>query len=215
MNAPLARYLTRFSEVEPVAALSFDRAFSEPAFSEPAFDGPLASDPEEDLAERLAAAREEALAEAGADAASQVLALTASHQVALTDALVEARARWVADEGATHAALIGQAFTDLREDLSRRIAGALKPLLTAALVERAQAAVSEAIDHIVADPDHPVVTVRGPSDLLDGIKAARAEAQALERITYLTAAGVEIIVDAAGTHVETKLAAALAAIEEI
>ena len=205
MSAPLAPFLMRFSDREPVATFAFQPIADEPAN--------VVSDDE--IAERLEVCREETMAEAEAVASARLLALEETHQDALAAALTEARARWIADEGATHAALLGQAFADLREDLSRRVAIALKPLLTAALLERARAAIDEALDHIVADPDHPLVSVRGPSDLLDTIRAARAGTDALERIAYTPSDAVEITVDAAGTHVETRLAAALAVLEEI
>ena len=101
------------------------------------------------------------------------------------------------------------ALADLRELMCARLADALRPLLADVVVKRAVADLSEALDRLLADPSHPPVKVRGPGDLIEALKAARSEISGIE---YEAHDGIEITMTAEGSYVETRIAAAFAAL---
>ena len=205
MNAPLSRFLTRFTDDQPPVAVSFAEAEAEPTvtlgFGE--------------LQSRIDVVRETALRDADAKHAREIADLATSRDLAVKAAVAEARALWLADEGAAHAEKLAAAFAGLESNLSTWVANALRPLVATALVERACESVSDAIGHILADPEHPPVTVRGPADLIDVIREARADAGKTERVGYVATEAFEISVDAAGSHIETRLSASLSALRGI
>ena len=205
MNAPLSRFLTRFADGEAPTPVSFEIMAAAPTVT-------LGVD---ELQSRLDAARAAALRDVDARHANELADLAAARDLAVATAVAEARALWIVDESAAHAGKLASAFAVLESALSTRVAAALRPLLATALVEHACDAVREAIGHILADPEHPTVTVEGPADLIDMIRETRGKTGKTERVVYVASGALEITIDAAGSHVETRLAAALASLKEI
>ena len=217
MDAPLSLYLARFTvadgcdgapmapHVEPDQA-----ALERPGPPSPV--EPLVTLGIADLEARLAAARRSAMAEAAAAheaaAADAALAQAAETAAAIAVALAAARVEWAAGEGRAAAAGL-EAVATLRELLAAKVADVLRPLLAQALAERARIAVGVALDQILDDPDQPCLTVSGPADLLEAIRAARPAAGA---ISYVVADVPDVTVAARATHMETRLGAALAAL---
>ncbi len=202
MNAPLSRYLTSFAprDARELFLIAPPAAAAEPestSIIEPA-DSAL------DLALR------EARQEAERELAKANAALEATHAQAIEDALVAARADWAATNAEAIGISIDTAFARLREVLSDRLAAVLRPMLAEAILARTMEVLTQTIDQILADPDHPCLTVRGPSDLVEALRARAPESSGT---IYETADRVDVIVAAEGIHIETRLGHALAALD--
>ena len=197
MVSPLARHLTRFTpEISDVILAP------EPDLPEPQVTLAVA-----DLETRLHQARAHARAEALAESDRTIAQMTSDHQMAVANAVAAARADWVASQAADLDASCRAAVNDLRDLMCSRVADILRPVLDEAVTARALLGLSDAMDRLVADPSHPVLTIRGPGDLIAALKAARGETSG---VLYEDAATVEIKMTAEGALVETKLGAALA-----
>ena len=197
MVSPLARHLTRFTTEIPGAILA-----PVPAVAEPQVTLAVA-----DLETRLHQARGHARAEALAEADRTIAQLTSDHQLAIDTAVVAARAEWIAAQAATLEASCRAAFDELRDLLCSRVTNVLRPILAEAVTARVLASLSDAMDRLAADPSHPVVTIRGPSDLISALRAGRTESAG---VLYEDAETIEIKLLAEGSQVETRLGAALA-----
>ncbi len=211
MDAPLSLYLARFMATDDdlTAARRPDRASPMPT-EPPSPVEPLMTLTVAELEARLAAARRSALAEA-ASAHEAALAEAALARAADTAAAVAAaRGEWAAGEGKAAAAGL-EALATLRELLAAKVADVLRPLLARALAERARLALGVALDQILDDPDQPCLTVSGPADLLDAIRAARPATEREGRaIAYVVSEVPDVTVSARTTRIETRLGAALA-----
>ena len=199
MNAPLSRYLTSFAAAPPpepvvieVTALAPEQAL-----------GWVESDA--DIAMR------EALADAEACRDSELATLKNAHALELADAVVAARKDWTRDQGLVLAVQIDEALRGLKDTLSDRIADVLRPMLAETIVSRTVDALAETIDRIVADASHPCLTLRGPADLLDAIRAQRST---LDGITFEPADRTDVVLRADGLKIETRLGRALAMISD-
>ena len=200
MNAPIRHFLARFADAheQPIVA-------NEP---EPVAETVILAVAE--LEARLEAA---SLEKVRASDASQeeIAALLEAHRIELTQAVADAQVLRFAEEGATVAGSIEEAFTALRATISGQIAAALRPLLAEAFAERARIAIIEALDHILADADHPSIVVKGPAEFIAAIRAKRASDASL---AYVVEETIDVAVVAGATMIETRLGAALAALSE-
>ncbi len=210
MNAPLSRFLQSFSPKDDI-----ELAVVEPLGDE--LD--LACEPELETeapaeVDPTAVALEMALCglrdELETAHAQEIARLEETHAQALDGALVAARADWATASAADVGASIEAAMAQLRDMLSERTAAVLTPLIAEAIRARALEAMERTIARILADPEHPCLTVRGPVDLLEALRARAPDAAGL---IYETADGVEVTVSADGMRVETRLGHALAALE--
>ena len=94
--------------------------------------------------------------------------------------------------------------SDLKDALANRLVAVLRPLLSPKRWSRGQWRPSRAtIDRILADPDHPCLTIRGPADLLAAISAGRASDDGL---IYETSDDTDVVVTAdRNLRIETRL----------
>ena len=203
MHAPLARHLARFSPVPPAGASTAPLAAAEvaPQEAEPtltvtAFEA------------RLEATRDALRATLEAGHAAERARAEAAHAETLAAAVNAAAAHRDAEAAAALAAQIAIAMQDLRDMLSGQLASALRPLLAEAVAARAASALVDTVERVLADPDHPVLTLRGPAPLLAAVEAALGA----ESVTFEATDGDEITVTANGIRIETRLDAALAAV---
>ena len=197
MVSPLARHLTRFTAETSGAILA----------PEPDALLPQVSLAAGDLEARLQQARAQAIAEALAAAERTTAQLKSDQAQAIASAVAAARADWVATQASALEALCRAAFDEMRDLLCSRVTDILRPMLAEIVTARAVSSLSDAVDRLVTDPSHPVLTIRGPGDLLAALRTLRGESAS---VLYEEAATAEIKMTAAGAHVETKLAAALA-----
>ena len=197
MVSPLARHLTRFTPEIAGVVLP-----PEPEAAEPQITLAVS-----DLEARLHQARGRALAEAHAESARAIAQMNSDRDLAIAGAVATARAEWVATQAAALDASCRAAVNEMRELICSRVADILRPILVEAVTARAVSSLSDAVDRLIADPSHPVLTIRGPGDLIAALKDARGGSS---NVLYEEAATTEIKMTAEGSHVETKLGAALA-----
>ncbi len=201
MNAPIRLFLARFADAheQPIVA-------DEP---EPVAETVILAGTE--LEARLEAASLEAVRASDASREEEIATLREAHRIELTRAVADAKVLRFAEEGATVAGSIDEAFTALRATISGQIAAALRPLLAEALAEKARTAIVEALDHILADADHPSIVVKGPAEFIAAIRAKRASDASL---AYIAEETIDVAVVAGATMIETRLGAALTALSE-
>ena len=194
MSAPLSQYLTRFS-TSPGEALPPPPAAVEPmVVLTPA-----------DLAARIEAATEAGRAELRAGHAAEIVA----REAAAADALAQARADWASSQAEILHDQITTGFETLQIQLADRIAAVLRPFLAEAMVTRTLNELREALDRLLADDSAQVIRISGPADLIAALRAG-GSAPGIEWVTD-DAVGVAIVADA--TRIETRLGAALRALD--
>lgn len=195
MTALLAPFLIRFSSPPPELALA---SRTEPD---------LAISPA-DLAARIAAAVADARDEAEHRHVAAIAAITATHATDSVERLEAARAEWTAVEGETLAARLDAGLADLRAYLVDRVAAALRPLIAEALRDRLKDDVLETIDRLLADPGVPMLSVRGPAELLEALRAARPE----QTIEWVADDNIDVSIAAGATRAEGRFTEALKAL---
>ena len=204
MDAPFARHLVRFSRVPPAGASAAPiSADVTPETVAPSVTMTIAA-----FEARLEAARHDARAMLEADHAACRASAEAGHAETLVSAVAAASSRRDAEEAVAIAAQITAAMEGLRDMLSGQLAKALHALFAEAVAARTVAALVEAIERALADPDHPALTVRGPGPLLAEIEASLGAGS----VTFEVANADEVTVSGTGLRIETRLAAALAAL---
>lgn len=113
------------------------------------------------------------------------------------------RRAWVAEEAGVLSAALASAMAEVRGQIADVVAEALRPFLTEQAVEKAIDGLAAQIRRVLADPDHPVLTVSGPADLLARVSAAlAAEAGA---VSFQPDERADIRVVAGTTLLETRI----------
>ncbi len=165
-----------------------------------------AAEPEavEPAVDRVADAVAAALAEAEAAHATALAALAERHAAELD----EARASWAAAEGASLAEGLRAGCAALEEKLAEGVAAALEPLVGEALRVAAVARLRDAIADLVLAGTGGTVTVAGPGDVLDALRAALSAAGLAEDgMDFAPSEAVEVTVRADNSTIETRLEA--------
>ncbi len=199
MHAPLARHLARFERILPAGASAAPLAETVPDSSEPTVTMTVAAFEARLDTLRASLEAEHVAARERADAA---------HTQALAAAAADAAARRDAEEGAALAAEVAAATRALHDGLAEQFAKTLRPLLLEAVAARTVGALVDTVARILADPDHPALTIRGPAARLAAVEAALGT----EGVTFEATEGDELHVAANGIRIETRVAAALAAL---
>ena len=203
MHVPLAQHLVRFSRVPPAdIACTPDDAELVFALSEPSVTMTVAA-----LEARIDEACDALRISLETRHAAERERAEAAHGAALATALSEAAARRDAEEGAALAAQITSSTQAIHDVVVEQLAKTLRPLLAEAVAARAAAALVDIVEGVLADPDHPALTIRGPAPLLAVVEAALRT----ESVTFAVSDGDEVSVVANGILIETRLATALAA----
>lgn len=202
MEVPFTRFLTRFPvDDDLVADIESDSPLDE------------ALDAQEIESARLAQVQ---LAEARQEVETRYLAeiaqLKAVHEAAVAAIVAGARTQWCDTEGTTLAQHLDAVIPKLRTFLDERIADVLAPLLGQAVIARTRAVLIESLDLVLADPKHPILTLKGPCDLLDAIRAARPGAVGIE---YIAHDDIDAILNGDGLRIETRLEAAIATLTNV
>ena len=158
MDAPLARHLACFSRIPPVGASASPVVAIVRDAAKPVVTMTVAA-----FEAQLEATRDDVRAILEAEHVARKAGGDAAHAEALASAVAAAASRRDADEGAAIAVQIEDAMTDLRDSLARQASRALQALLAEAVAARTVAVVVDTIERVLADPDHPALTVRGPA----------------------------------------------------
>lgn len=128
--------------------------------------------------------------------------------------LAEMRHAWAQAESEPLAQALAEGLEQLGEDLATRLGRVIAPFLAGALRERVLADMAHAITRALADGTTPLLHVRGPADLLEGLQA-RLDPRA--PVCFEAGAGGEIVAVAGATTFETQMqawAARLALVQE-
>ncbi len=107
-----------------------------------------------------------------------------------------ARQRWVQAEAEELAALIQHQMTVLEERLAAAVEAVLTPFLDSEVRGRAVADFAALLRRHLADGG--ALTVTGPGDLLDGLRAALGEAAAM--VTFVEGPGADLSAQAGSTR---------------
>ena len=162
--------------------------------------------PVDPVAEAVAAA----LAEAETAHAAALEALAERHAADL----VEARARWAAEEAVPLADGFRQALASLEETLGDAAGAALEPIVEEALRLVAVRELRAAITDLVTAGLGGRIAVSGPADLIDALVLALSEAgidAAAMDITHGNTAEVSVVAD--NSAIETRLGAVTEALQ--
>lgn len=203
MHVPLAQHLVRFSRVPAAYNVS------EPVEAEVVFDlsEPTVTMTVGALEARIAQACDALRSSLEAGHTADTKNAEAVHNAALATAVSEAAARRDGEEGAALAAQIASATQAIHDVVVEQLAKTLRPLLAEAVAARAAAALVEIVEGVLADPEHPALTIRGPAPLLAVVEAALHT----DSVTFVVVDGDEVSVAGNGILIETRLAASLAA----
>ncbi len=130
-------------------------------------------------------------------------------EITMSEHMATARAEWTAAEADRLAATMTDAFGALEKRVSDVLGRILLPFVDEAMRNRALEEARQAIGGLLNRPlppeaNQPVITVRGPEDLLAELKERLG---APEGITFHPGAGVEIEATCGDTLIETRLGA--------
>ena len=195
---PITEVLTEFSP-SPAAELpaTLFGGDDELAFGAEGFP------PEDDGPTPEAAAREALIAEVHALAQADCAARLEADALTPAAALVEARARWAAEEGAALAALLTDGFARIEAAIAASLADALLPVLDNTVRAQAATAIAEAVGRLLAGAHGTVIEVRGAADLIAPAQLAFADHPA---VAILEADLPEVSVSAGEAAVASQIA---------
>lgn len=160
--------------------------------------------------DRVQSAVDEALAKAQAEHESAMEAAREEAEAQATARVVEARARWVREEGERLAGQFDEQLAELAMDLNDQIGRVLAPVVSAAVRDRAVERFASLLTRLSHDTSTPFLTVSGPQDLLDALKPHLA---GLGTVNLQTADAADLSVSIGDTELRTTLAEWAAEIE--
>lgn len=207
MSAGLARYLKDFSAPPPSAPDIFEL----PPPTEIAFDFP--SEPQIDLDALRREAHEEGRAEMQAE-------LHAAHQLEI-DALIASQRQVEEDMAAAFeqkmaeqlADALPRIATDLRDLLSDHVMNALRPILDAAITDRAVESLAQTVRSVFAGEGGIELVLKGPGSLAEKLRE-RLVGLDLD-FKHIEAPGIDLSVEHGDTVLMTRLSAWRESVEEL
>lgn len=207
MSAGLARYLKDFSAPPPSAPDVFEM----PPPSDIAFDFP--SEPQVDLDALRREAHEEGRAEMQAEMQAihqqEIDALIASH--------MQAEAEMAAAIEQKMAAQLAEALpriaTDVRELLSLHVMNAMRPILDAAITERAVESLAQTVRAVFAGEGGVELVLKGPGILAEKLRARLAGLDL--DFKHVEAPGIDLSVEHGDTVLMTRLSQWRESVEEL
>jgi len=207
MSAGLARYLKDFSAPPPSAPEVFDL----PQASEIAFDFP--SEPQIDLDALRREAHEEGRAEMQAELQAvhqqEIDALIASQRQAEAD-MIAAFEQKMAEQLAD---TLPRIATDIRELLSDHVINALRPILDAAVTDRAVESLAQTVRSIFAGEGGIELVLKGPGSLAENLRGRLAGLDL--DFKHVEAPGFDLSVEHGDTVLMTRLSAWRESVEEL
>lgn len=207
MSAGLARYLKDFSAPPPTAPDVFEL----PQQAEIAFD--FEPEPQIDLDALRREAHEEGRAEMQAE-------MEAAHQQQL-EALMASQRQVEADLAAAYeqklaeqlAEALPRIATDVRELLSDHVVNALRPILDAAITDRAVESLAQTVRSVFAGEGGLELVLKGPGPLAEKLRE-RLVGLDLD-FKHVEAPGVDLSVEHGDTVLMTRLSAWRESVEEL
>ena len=213
MTASIARYLKDFGEptpappvlVDDVGDFDFGGGFDIP---EPTIETPV------DLAAERAEARAEGLAAGAAEAKQSWEEERAQLLKAHADELAATKLKYEAEITSIVEKKMSEAAVLIAEAVGMQTARILAPIVEQTLVEKAVADLAELLHAAILEGDAATVTLRGPVELFEKLKAALGEEhQALLR--HVEAADLDLSAEMGDAALVTRLSAWSARLKEV
>jgi hypothetical protein len=151
--------------------------------------------------------------EAGKEAAKRELAARLEAQAdAYRRELAAAREDWVRKEGARLGEQLAQGMRDIEARTADAVARILKPFLAADLRHKAVCGLVETLSLLRTSDSAAAVSVTGPADLLDAVRAGLAGK--LDNVSFHPGQACDVQVTVGRTVLETRLGSWLARVGE-
>jgi hypothetical protein len=165
---------------------------------------PLAEEAKEDPAKQIEEAYARGAAESRAAAEQEFVRKLLDLRIHSDALAAQERARWVAEEGERLAEQIRTGFAELEIALAEGLERVIKPFVTAALRQQMVSTLRGVLSSLLSDERQQVLKVSGPEDLLNALSPGlTASAKAVE---FVPNEGVDVVVVADATIIETRLA---------
>jgi len=164
-----------------------------------------------ELERRLEEARMLGVLEGRAAVQAEFDARMKSQVSELEQKFAQERARWARDEGERLGTLLHVSIEGVKAYISDTVASVLKPVLTEGVKRRAVGELMAALDKMLSGGELGRITITGPQDLIEPMRG-HLDGKALN-VTYVTAEGCDLAVQANETVLETRIGAWVAAIQ--
>lgn len=157
--------------------------------------------------ERTEAAIASAVASALEDArkahTSELEAALRAQKDKAAEELRTAREAWVSEEGERLAKALAETIEGVRDDLRTAVSEVLAPVVETAVRERALDEFASVLSRLMDDEETPFLTVDGPKDLIEDLRARLADVTTL---SFQPGASEELSVRVGDTEIRTALA---------
>jgi hypothetical protein len=121
------------------------------------------------------------------------------------------RARWARDEGERLGTRLLASIEGLKAYISNTVASVLRPVLAEEVRRRAVGELTTTLDKMLSGGELGKITISGPRDLIEPMRAHLGGKAS--NVTYVTAEGCDLAVQANETVLETRIGAWVAAIQ--
>lgn len=158
-----------------------------------------------DVEARLEEARVRGVQEGRAAAEAAHVAAFAAQKAAFEAKLAAEREQWAAAEGARLAELLTAGLLDIEQKISDRVGRILAPVVAAEVRRGAVASLAETLRGMVLKGTYARLNVSGPPDLVAALEAQLGDAR--EALRFDVSEGVDLVVNADDTVLETRIGA--------
>jgi hypothetical protein len=127
----------------------------------------------------------------------------ARQQAAFDQKLAAERQKWAAEQGVILGELLVTQLRDIEDRIAGQVSRVLKPVVADHVRGRAVDELARMLEGMLAKGDYAKVTVSGPEDLLAPVEARLSGLAA--GVSFLPADGVDLVVSADETILETRI----------
>jgi hypothetical protein len=181
--------------VSGLGVMSLEESFAEPLFAE---------EPREDPTQQIEEAYARGASESRATAEQEFVRKLLDLRIHADAQAAQERAKWVTEEGGRLAEQIRAGFVELEIALAEGLERVIKPFVTAALRQQMVSALKDVLASLLSDERQYGLKISGPEDLLKVLAAGLATSS--RAIEFVPKTGVDVIVVADATTIETRLA---------
>jgi hypothetical protein len=206
---PISRVLIEFGKgssrpmstpLLPPPLSNLEETSLEESFAEPL----LVEEPKEDPTQLIEEAYARGVAESRATAEQEFVRKLLDLRIHADAQAAQERAKWATEEGARLAEQIRTAFAELEIALAEGLERVIKPFVTLALRQQMVSALKEELASLLSDERQYAVKISGPEDLLKALAAGLASGS--RAVEFVPKEGVDVVVVADATTIQTRLA---------
>lgn len=135
----------------------------------------------------------------------------AQQQAAFDQKLAAERQKWAAEQGVVLGELLVTQLRDIEDRIAGQVSRVLKPVVADHVRGRAVDELSRMLEGMLAKGDYAKVTVSGPEDLLGPVEARLSGLGV--GVNFVPAEGVDLVVSADETILETRIGSWVQAID--